>query len=52
MNWTAQQFDDQPSDFINDLLYYYRSQNIISQIENAEFENLLSILRQRNDNPN
>lgn len=45
MKWTAQEYDDQPSEFLSDLLYYYRTQGIIKSIESSEIQELINQLR-------
>ena len=49
MKWTKQTFEEQPTEFILDLIYLYRTQSIIQRLEQADAEQLLQALRARNN---
>ena len=49
MKWTHQEYDCQPIDFLLDLSYLFRTQNIIRGIENSELEHFLSTLRNQGE---
>lgn len=48
MKFTHQEFDEQPLSFLSDLLYLWRTQNIIQAMEDTELQHLMRLLQERN----